>query len=348
MQSTVINLSARGEAQSQWHRCLQNDGGAIRLITVSDDVDLLTIESRESVSAVVIDRDRFPGPTDPLLLRLRATFPSATFVLSVPWVPLDGLDVLRALNIETCIPRTYSDRQRRMALDLALTGVGTLPTTLPPPSPGGTAASEPDLATPTIDSPSTMRRGCGLTPRETDVAVWLVRGHTNHEIAMTLGLSPLVVRNHVSNVLRKVGVDSRAKAIPILQRCDEVRARLARAPTERSRVLDWLISHVEHVHYCQGTVIFRKGEPGEHLFYIQRGTVGLDEISDEMGPGEIFGDIGAFAPRHLRTCTARARTDIDLFRLDAEHVRRIFFESPEFAFYVVSVIAERVAEERGL
>lgn len=347
MQSSVIYLSARHESRRRWLHILESVEPSPHVVPVADDADILTLPVHGDVAAVVIARETFPAMRDATLARLRSAFPAATLLLSVPRMPIGGLETLQALGVDGCIPGTYSDEQYRLALQLALTGVGTVPAALPAPAAvaSETLRDECELPAETLPAPDDRYH---LTPREIDVAIWLVRGCTNHEIAVTLGLSPLVVRNHVSSILRKLGVGSRVKALPILQRLDAVRKRLAEAPAEHSRVLGWMIEHVDHVHYPRGTVIFRKGEPGAHMYYIQRGSVGLDEIDDVMGPGEIFGDIGAFASRHLRTCTARARTDIDLFRLDADHVRRIFFESPEFAYYVVSVITERIAQERGL
>lgn len=53
----------------------------------------------------------------------------------------------------------------------------------------------------------------GLTPRERQVLALLARGLRNAEIAAELRLAPKTVRNHVSNLLEKLGVDSRARAI---------------------------------------------------------------------------------------------------------------------------------------
>ena len=53
----------------------------------------------------------------------------------------------------------------------------------------------------------------GLTTRELDVLDLLSRGRGNAEIAATLFLSPKTVRNHVSAVLGKLGVSTRAEAV---------------------------------------------------------------------------------------------------------------------------------------
>ena len=49
----------------------------------------------------------------------------------------------------------------------------------------------------------------GLTPRETEVACLMVRGHAAREIARRLQVSPHTVRDHVQRVHQKMGVHSR-------------------------------------------------------------------------------------------------------------------------------------------
>lgn len=52
-----------------------------------------------------------------------------------------------------------------------------------------------------------------LTPRERDVLSLLATGAGNHAIAGALGLSEKTVRNHVSNILVKLAVATRAAAV---------------------------------------------------------------------------------------------------------------------------------------
>lgn len=52
-----------------------------------------------------------------------------------------------------------------------------------------------------------------LTARERDVLARLAQGLSNGQIAESLYISEKTVRNHVSNILDKLGVDSRARAI---------------------------------------------------------------------------------------------------------------------------------------
>ena len=51
-----------------------------------------------------------------------------------------------------------------------------------------------------------------LSPRELDVLQLIARGMENAEIAGTLNISPRTAKNHVSNILAKLGVPSRIQA----------------------------------------------------------------------------------------------------------------------------------------
>jgi PAS domain S-box-containing protein len=55
-------------------------------------------------------------------------------------------------------------------------------------------------------------RAYGLTFREMTVLHLVTAGHSDREIATTLGISPLTVSKHVANVLTKMGASSRSQA----------------------------------------------------------------------------------------------------------------------------------------
>jgi DNA-binding NarL/FixJ family response regulator len=51
-----------------------------------------------------------------------------------------------------------------------------------------------------------------LSDRELEVLRLIAQGQENAEIAQTLGISPLTAKNHVSNILAKLGVPGRVQA----------------------------------------------------------------------------------------------------------------------------------------
>jgi DNA-binding NarL/FixJ family response regulator len=127
---------------------------------------------------------------------------------------------------------------------------------------------------------------------------------------------------------------------------DAIRAlQLQRAESEPA-LLDYLVPHMSHQRYRKGHVLFRKGEPGNAMYYVQRGRVRLPEIGASMSDGEIFGELGIFSPSHARTSSALCEVDTDLFVLTADQTRRLCFENPQFAYYVIRLIADRLVGER--
>lgn len=63
-----------------------------------------------------------------------------------------------------------------------------------------------------IESPSDSRLDA-LTSRERQVLLLLARGFGTTEIATSLSISPSTTRNHINNILRKLGVHSRLEAV---------------------------------------------------------------------------------------------------------------------------------------
>lgn len=55
-----------------------------------------------------------------------------------------------------------------------------------------------------------------LTPRELEIFKLLIENETTKSIAKKLSISDKTVRNHISNVIGKLGVTSRTQAIIML------------------------------------------------------------------------------------------------------------------------------------
>lgn len=61
-----------------------------------------------------------------------------------------------------------------------------------------------------------------LTPREKEIFNLLIDNYSTRNIAQTLGISEKTVRNHISNVMQKLGVTGRASAVIELLKLKEL------------------------------------------------------------------------------------------------------------------------------
>ena len=101
-----------------------------------------------------------------------------------------------------------------------------------------------------------------------------------------------------------------------------------------------------HERHGMGDVLFRKGDPGNRLYYVQTGCIDLPEIGARMKPGELFGEIGIFAREHRRTSSALCASPVDLFVITSERAKLLCLENPLFAVHLIGLIADRLTAER--
>lgn len=67
-----------------------------------------------------------------------------------------------------------------------------------------------------------MREKSILTKREREVFLLLVKNRSTKDIAIELGISEKTVRNHISNVMQKLGVKGRSSAVVELLKLNEI------------------------------------------------------------------------------------------------------------------------------
>jgi DNA-binding NarL/FixJ family response regulator len=78
------------------------------------------------------------------------------------------------------------------------------------------------------DGPKTDPRLASLTPQERKILDLIAEGYTNRQIAETLFLAEKTVKNYVSNLLAKLGMERRTQAATFAARLNERSAQDAR------------------------------------------------------------------------------------------------------------------------
>ncbi|HNX23713.1 MAG TPA: cyclic nucleotide-binding domain-containing protein [Spirochaetota bacterium] len=92
----------------------------------------------------------------------------------------------------------------------------------------------------------------------------------------------------------------------------------------------------------KGDVIFKKGDPADKMFYLCKGRIELVEHCLILEKGHLLGEMGIFSPLKERTDTAICMDDdMELYSITEKGVKQLYYQNPEFGFYLVKLITGR-------
>jgi CRP-like cAMP-binding protein len=98
------------------------------------------------------------------------------------------------------------------------------------------------------------------------------------------------------------------------------------------------------VTYGAGSIVFKQGDAADSMYVIQRGVIEIligSAVVDVCGPNEALGFM-AVIDREPRTSTARVKEEAELSIIDRRQFRFMVDEAPNFAIYVMQVMAHRI------
>jgi len=113
--------------------------------------------------------------------------------------------------------------------------------------------------------------------------------------------------------------------------------------SETDLVVTWLTPFMRRKELVAGAVIFRKGEEADHLYYLAKGRVRLNEIGIELREGELFGEIAFFAPERRRIASAECLGECTIFAISEFNLYQLCQQNPAFGFYLMRLIAKRLS-----
>lgn len=118
----------------------------------------------------------------------------------------------------------------------------------------------------------------------------------------------------------------------------------------KSKDLLPLVDYLQVIEVAEGQRVFRAGDPGDSLFLVREGKVGIyvgEERIDEREPGDSIGET-AVLTRRMRTATVRAETDARLLRLNSADFYEALFDRTELALEMMKRLSRklRAAMER--
>ncbi|HVY20387.1 MAG TPA: cyclic nucleotide-binding domain-containing protein [Bauldia sp.] len=121
--------------------------------------------------------------------------------------------------------------------------------------------------------------------------------------------------------------------------------RDATAASAAPITMDWLLPYMRPLALPTGTVVFNKDAPADAMYFISHGRIRFEEIGVEMGKGALFGEIGIFSHDKRRTATAKTLEDTALMQVSADKVRELYYQNPDFGFFIVDLITRRLMED---
>ena len=117
-----------------------------------------------------------------------------------------------------------------------------------------------------------------------------------------------------------------------------------RAAASSDLSMDWLQPFMTRRKYKKGQIVFRKGEVADQMFLAAKGKYLVPEINIELRPGNIFGEMGLLTSGFQRTASVECIESGHLLTISYDKVRELYFENPEFGFYFLRLVGERLLQ----
>ena len=173
---------------------------AMQIIAEHPDLDLILLDLN------LPDRDGFSALTE-----LRERYPAISVV--VLSAQQDRASVVKALDLGALgfIPKSGQRGVMVSALQLVFAGgIYIPPEILARNEP---AIRQPDEKPSTVSRPKVSPADLGLTERQVDVLWLMMQGKSNKAICRVLNLAEPTVKNHVTAILKALGVSNRTEAV---------------------------------------------------------------------------------------------------------------------------------------
>jgi DNA-binding NarL/FixJ family response regulator len=258
----------------------------------------------------------------------------------------EPVDELIAAGVAGCVEKSASAELLTGALSLVLAGGVSLPRSLLVAGRDAPSTSSERTAPRAAAEPGPDLH---LTPRQIEVLALLARGRSNKMIARELDCAEATVKTHLTTIFKALNVSSRGEASAVAARMEKIRDTQVNHAVNGLLPVARLLGRMESQRFRAGEVLFRKGDPSGQMFYVETGVVRLSELGIELGAGTVLGEIGLFSPERRRTSTVICKTDCEMRTVSAADAIRLYYQEPEFALYLVQLIAGRLQadKERG-
>lgn len=129
-------------------------------------------------------------------------------------------------------------------------------------------------------------------------------------------------------------------------RLRDMRSLISRVRTasEGDLNIDWLQPFLKRTTFKAGETLWLKGDAASNAAFIFRGRISLVEIGMIVEAGTLIGELGLFDQKNQRTATATCITEVEAGVISYDEFRMLYFQNPEFGFYLLRLVTGRMQE----
>jgi CRP/FNR family cyclic AMP-dependent transcriptional regulator len=80
------------------------------------------------------------------------------------------------------------------------------------------------------------------------------------------------------------------------------------------------------------------------MFVAEKGKYLVTELNIELRPGQVFGEMGLISSGSQRTQSIECIEAGHLLSISYDKVRELYFENPEFGFYFLRLVGQRLLQ----
>ena len=118
----------------------------------------------------------------------------------------------------------------------------------------------------------------------------------------------------------------------------------ARIATEGDTSMEWLKPFMTERKYRRGDRLFKKDDAATEMFLTVTRKFLVTEISVELPPGRLMGELGFLTPNKRRTATVQCIEDGIVLTITYEKLLEIYFQNPQFGYYFLVLSSQRLLE----
>ena len=128
-----------------------------------------------------------------------------------------------------------------------------------------------------------------------------------------------------------------------VQKVNEIRS--IRTAMEGRAEIDALIPFMTRKRLPKDTVLFRKGDVADAIYFLANGKLLIPELQKTISPGTLVGEMGIFRPDKDRTASVVCKTECELYEISQDNVEKLCLENPQFGLFLTKLIASRLIAE---